>query len=73
MENIPLFFSVGLVYVLSGASLMGALILCGLFTVARVAHTFAYLNHLQPARAICFGVGGVSTLLMIFRIILNVL
>jgi uncharacterized MAPEG superfamily protein len=72
LENIPLFFAVGLVYVLSGASLTGAIILCGLFTVARVAHTFAYVNHLQPARAICFGIGAVNTLLMIFRIILNV-
>ncbi|NOT54444.1 MAG: MAPEG family protein [Deltaproteobacteria bacterium] len=73
LENIPLFFAVGLVYILSGASLTGAIVFCGLFTVARVAHTFAYMNHLQPARAICFGIGGVSTLLMIFRIILNIL
>ncbi len=73
LENIPLFFAVGLVYVLSVASLTGALILCGLFTVARVAHTFAYVNHLQPARAICFGIGAVSTLLMILRVIWNVL
>jgi microsomal prostaglandin-E synthase 1 len=73
LENIPLFFAVGLVYVLSGASSLGATIFCGLFTVARVAHTFAYMNHVQPARAICFGLGAVCTLLMIFRILLNVL
>lgn len=73
LENLPLFFAVGLVYILSGASPMGATIFCGLFTVARIAHTFAYLRHLQPARAICFGIGAVCTLLMIFRIILNVL
>jgi microsomal prostaglandin-E synthase 1 len=73
LENIPLFFAVGLVYVLSGASLTGALILCGLFTGARIAHTFAYVNHLQPARAICFGIGAGATILMILRILLNIL
>ncbi len=72
-ENIPLFFAIGLIYVLTGASAFGATVLCSLFTVARVAHTFAYTYRKQPARAICFATGLVCTLLMIFRIIINVL
>lgn len=72
-ENIPLFFAIGLIYVLTGASAFGATVLCGLFTVARVAHTFAYTYRLQPARAMCFVTGLVCTLVMIFRIITNVL
>jgi uncharacterized MAPEG superfamily protein len=73
LENIPLFFAVGLIYVLTGASPTGALVLCGIFTAARVVHTFAYTWRLQPARAICFATGALSTLVMMFRIIMNVL
>jgi uncharacterized MAPEG superfamily protein len=73
LENIPLFFAVGLIYVLTGASFVGAAVLCGLFAVARVAHTVVYARGAQPARAICFGVGALCTLAMIFRIVLNVL
>jgi len=73
LENIPLFFAVGLIYILTGASFMGAAVLCGLFTVARVAHTLAYMRRAQPARSICFGIGALCTLAMIFRIVMNVL
>jgi len=72
-ENIPLFFAIGLIYVLTGASAFGATVLCGLFTIARIAHTFAYTYRKQPARAICFGIGMLSTLIMSFRIVVNVL
>jgi glutathione S-transferase len=72
-ENIPLFFAIGLLYILSGASSTGALVLCGLFTVARVMHTLVYMRRLQPARAICFVTGVLCTLVMMFRIVINVL
>jgi glutathione S-transferase len=72
-ENIPLFFAMGLIYVLTGASAFGAALLCGLFTAARVAHTIVYVYHLQPARAICYVTGLACTVVMIFRIIVNVL
>jgi len=73
LENIPLFLAIGLIYVLSGASVTGVMILCGLFTIARVVHSFVYAKGIQPARAICFFVGAVCTLLMIFRIVVNVM
>ncbi len=72
-ENIPLFFAIGLIYVLSGASATGATIFCGLFTVARVVHTIAYTYQLQPARAICFFIGTLCTVAMIVRIVANVM
>ena len=56
-ENIPTFYALGLAYVLSGASANGAFWYCWTYTVARILHTVMYINHLQPYRAICFGVG----------------
>ena len=56
-ENIPLFFVIGLVYVLGGASAFAASVYCWTFTIARLVHWVAYLNHLQPWRAICYFVG----------------
>ena len=56
-ENIPLFFAIGLVYVLSGATAFGAAVYCWTFTIARLLHTVAYTYHLQPWRALCYGLG----------------
>lgn len=57
MENIPLFFAVGLVYVLLEASALGAILYFWTFTIARVLHSFVYARAMQPARAICWGLG----------------
>lgn len=57
LENIPLFFAIGLVYVLLGASPLGATVYFWLFTLARIAHTVVYVRNMQPARAICWGIG----------------
>jgi uncharacterized MAPEG superfamily protein len=56
-ENVPTFYALGLVYVLSGASPTGAVWYCWTYTIARVLHTVAYVNRWQPWRAICFLVG----------------
>ena len=37
-ENIPLFFAIGLIYVLSGATAFGATVYCWTFTIARLVH-----------------------------------
>jgi uncharacterized MAPEG superfamily protein len=73
LENIPMFFAIGLIYVLTGASAGGSAIYCWTFTIARVAHTIAYMNHLQPWRAIAFGVGALAVLGMSVQIIMAVL
>ena len=69
LENIPLFWAVGLVFVLSGASPSAAWWYCWTFTIARLAHWAAYLNHLQPWRAICYGIGYACILGMAVQII----
>jgi len=73
LENIPLFFAIALIYVLLGASPFGAAVYCWTFTVARIAHTFFYTNHMQPWRALSFGVGALATVGMIVQIILAAL
>jgi uncharacterized membrane protein YecN with MAPEG domain len=69
LENIPLFFAIGLVYVLTGASAFGAAVFCWTFTLARIAHTYFYTKRIQPWRAIAFGVGATATLVMIVQIV----
>ena len=56
-ENVPTFYALGLVYVLSGASPTGAFWYCWTYTIARLLHTVMYINHRQPHRAICFVMG----------------
>jgi glutathione S-transferase len=68
-ENIPLFWAVGLVFVLSGASANAAWWYCWTFTIARLVHWIAYLNHLQPWRAICYFIGYACILGMATQVI----
>jgi glutathione S-transferase len=68
-ENIPLFFAVGLIYVLSGASAFGAAVYCWTFTIARLLHTVVYTLHLQPWRALCYFAGYLCILGMAVQIV----
>ena|SRR5436853_3549562 len=68
LESIPLFFAIGLVYVLTGASPFGAKFFCWTYTLARLAHTYFYQHHIQPGRAISFIVGASATALMALRV-----
>jgi uncharacterized membrane protein YecN with MAPEG domain len=69
LENIPLFFAIGLIYVLLGYSHFAVAFWCWTFTLARLAHTYSYVHHLQPARAICFTIGAVAIVAMIVQIL----
>lgn len=69
LENIPLFFAIGLIFVLSGANPHAAWWYCWTFTFARLAHWVAYLNHLQPWRAICYFLGYLCILGMAVQIV----
>ena len=73
LENIPLFFAIGLVYVLSGASPLGAIAYCWTFTIARILHTIAYTWNLQPWRAIFWGTGILALLGMIVHVLIVVI
>jgi len=68
-ENIPLFFAIGLIYVLNGATPFGAAVYSWTFTIARLLHTVAYTYHLQPWRALSYGVGYACLLGMALQII----
>ncbi len=60
LESLPLFFALGLICVLSGASPMGAKICLVTFTVARVLHSVMYINAKQPWRTAAYAIGAVS-------------
>ena len=51
------FLFLGLVFVLAGGGPTLATVLFGVFTVARLAHTVAYLKELQPWRTAFFLIG----------------
>ncbi len=57
LENELPFLAIGLVYVLVGASDMGAIVYFGVFIGARLLHTVFYLAKLQPFRSLMFVVG----------------
>ena len=57
MENIPLFFAIGLIYVLLGASAFAATIYFWGFTISRLLHSVAYARGMQPARALLWAFG----------------
>lgn len=62
LENIPLFFALGILAMLIGAPLRGLQICFIVFTVARVTHTIVYLKGLQPWRTLSFAIGGLCNL-----------
>ncbi|XP_063242386.1 microsomal glutathione S-transferase 1-like [Bacillus rossius redtenbacheri] len=67
VENIPLFFAVGFLYVLSGPSEAVALNLFRVYAAARIVHTLVYAVVVtrQPVRAVAFFVGLSVTLAMV--------
>jgi len=56
LETLPLFFALGLVFVLSHGSMLGAEICFGGFTIGRILHSIAYIKGLQPWRTMAFGI-----------------
>ena len=64
-DNILPFAILALLFVLWGASPLLTGVFCGLFAVARIAHTAAYLAEKQPWRTISFVAGGLTTLVMV--------
>ena len=72
-ENIPAFFAVALVYILTGGSAFGATVYLWTFTIARLLHTVAYANQLQPWRALTFFAGLLCIIGMSVSTILHVL
>ncbi|MBO0495161.1 MAPEG family protein [Pseudomonas sp. Marseille-Q1929] len=57
LENIPLFFVLGGLCVAQQSDSAVTLWLFGVFTLARMMHTLAYLMEWQPWRTLAYGVG----------------
>ena len=72
-ESLPLFFALGLIYVLQGGCLLGGEICFGAFTVARFVHSIVYLKAIQPARTIMYAIGAFALMGLIVMIVLNTL
>jgi uncharacterized MAPEG superfamily protein len=73
MENIVPFFAIGLLYVLTGGTALGATLYFGIFTGARVLHSIAYLAAKQPWRTIFFVIGALATLGMVVQVLMRTL
>jgi prostaglandin-E synthase 1 len=68
LENIPIFWAIAVIYVLSGASATGAKAYFITFTVARLVHSIVYIKGLQPWRSVSFGIGSLCLAGMIVQI-----
>jgi prostaglandin-E synthase 1 len=68
IESLPMFFALGLIFVLVGASPLGAQICFIAFTGARVLHAIVYVKGLQPWRTMFFAIGALSLVGMMVQI-----
>ena len=64
MANIVPFLFLGFIFVLAGGSALAAEVIFGVFVAARIGHSFAYLGGKQPWRSISFGIGALTTLVL---------
>ena len=62
------FLFLGLVYLLAGGTAGPATGFFGVFTIARLLHSFTYLKAIQPWRTASFVVGGVTILALMLYI-----
>ena len=72
LESIPAFFALGGLAVAMSAHASTTASLSVVFTVARVLHTLAYLNGVQPWRTVFYGVGILCLLGFCVMITINV-
>ena len=63
------FLFLGLTFVLAGGGVTVAAVLFGLFTMARLLHTIAYLRALQPWRTIFFMIGATCLFVLLMGIV----
>ncbi len=69
LENAVPFFVVGLLYALSGPSMLGAQVYFFTFLGARVLHSLFYLAQKQPFRTMMFAIGAFATTGMAVHVI----
>jgi glutathione S-transferase len=72
VANIVPFLFIAYLYVTVAApKAMTALIVCGVFVLARLGHSFAYLNGKQPWRSMAWGVGLLVTLVTVVLLLIG--
>jgi prostaglandin-E synthase 1 len=72
-ESLPMFFALGLIYVLAGASPLGAKVCFITFTAARILHSIVYIKEVQPFRTMSYAIGSFALTGMMVLIALAVL
>lgn len=73
LENIPIFLILAWIYVAAGLSTTAFGVYCIVFVVARIAHTFCYLNSMQPWRTIFYTVGALATLALMVHLFTEII
>jgi uncharacterized membrane protein YecN with MAPEG domain len=71
LENIPIFLILCGIYVAANLSTTAFAIYCLVFMLARIAHTFFYLNAIQPWRTISFTLGAVAALALMIHLFIG--
>lgn len=76
LENLPLFIGASAIFVFTAAKerdFQAGCVLFVVFAFARIGHSVAYLNQLQPWRTICFLTGTLTIFTTTLYAIINVL
>jgi len=72
LENIPIFLIVAGIYVMAGLSEKAFTFYCWTFIVARILHTYTYLNAIQPWRTVVYTVGLFAMFAMTIQVLVEV-
>jgi len=72
-EGLPMFFALGLISVLAGASPLGVKICLAAFTAARMIHAIVYINAVQPFRTMMYAIGSFALIGLAVMSVLAVL
>lgn len=73
VENLPLFLTLALTFVLLGGDAKSAQLLFAAYVVLRYAHTVIYLRGVQPWRAVCYLAGMLVSWVLAVRVVLLVM
>jgi glutathione S-transferase len=72
LENIPIFLILAWIYVMGGLSVSVFEIYCIIFMIARIFHTFFYLNGVQPWRTVSYTIGALVTIALMINLLIKV-
>jgi uncharacterized MAPEG superfamily protein len=72
LENIPIFLILAGIYVAAGLSAKAFAFYCVVFMAMRIAHTYTFINGIQPARTIVFTIGALIMFAMMIHLLIEV-